>query len=35
LKNGARKADKLLKKQRITSLKAGDSESFARELTAI
>jgi hypothetical protein len=35
LKNGARKAGKLLKTKRITSLKAGDSKSFARELTAI
>jgi hypothetical protein len=35
LKNSARKAEKLLKTKRITSLKTGDSESFARELTAI
>jgi len=35
LKNGARKAEKLLKKRHIDLLNAGDSESFARELTAI
>jgi hypothetical protein len=35
LKKIARKAEKLLKTKHITSLTAGDSESFARQLTAI
>ncbi len=35
LKKGARKAEKLLKTSHIALLNAGDSESFARQLTAI